>query len=202
MGTAVDLVSGMADVVTILTLFVSLSMAWRVWRARSSSGVEFLPVAATAVCLHAYVLYGIATCDSHITWVNSLGFALMVFNSAVHRTFSTRTGPGVALALILVVVRVASLPLSASQLGTIGVVCAALDNLTPVCRIVKKKPLPEVASATLLTCSLWETYGVLVGSGSLMASNGIGASVALVELAAALWVRCRRTVYVAIETTS
>ncbi|KAL3199301.1 hypothetical protein MRX96_013957 [Rhipicephalus microplus] len=153
MGTAVDLVSGMADVVTILTLFRQ-------------------PV--------------------H-------GLACLARPQLVRRRVPAR-GRDRRVPARLRTVRHRHLRL-AHHLGTVGVVCAALDNLTPVCRIVKKKPLPEVASATLLTCSLWETYGVLVGSGSLMASNGIGASVALLELAAALWVRCRRAAYVAIETT-
>ncbi|KAL1469082.1 hypothetical protein MTO96_004813 [Rhipicephalus appendiculatus] len=55
-----------ADVVTCTSFLGSLSMSWRVWRHRNSSDVEFFPIAATTVCLQAWILYGIANCDSHV----------------------------------------------------------------------------------------------------------------------------------------
>ncbi|KAH7936384.1 hypothetical protein HPB52_021830 [Rhipicephalus sanguineus] len=186
-------VGGVADVATIISFVVSLSMSWRMWKDQNSSDVAFLPIATVAVCLQAWILYGSATCDSHVMWVNSLGFVLMVFNAAVHCTFSTRTWPGFALAVVLMAFRTGSLPLPAQWLGRIAFVCAACCNASPVCRIKDMKPLPEVAAMTMITCGLWTAYGALLWNWPLMASNGIGASVALVELVAVLWMRFART---------
>ncbi|KAH7987092.1 hypothetical protein HPB51_026556 [Rhipicephalus microplus] len=185
-------IGGIADVATISSFIVSLSMSWRVFQRRNSSGVEFFPVAATTVCLQAWILYGGATGDSHVMWVNSLGFVVMIFNAVVHRTFSSRTGPGLYLAVTLVLFGTVSLASSAQWLGRIAAACAVVCNLSPVRRIKEKKPLPEIAAMTLVTCGLWTAYGALVGSWPLMASNGLGALVAAVELAAYLrmWRSC------------
>lgn len=186
-------VGRVAGIVTLASFVGSLSMSWRVWRARNSMGVAFSPLAAAIICLHAWLLYGRAAGDPNVVWVNACGLILMLVNALVHRLYSRDNGPGLALLTTLAALQLVSPVLTVVWLGNVAFVCTLACNAAPIARI-RTVPLPEIAAWTLCACGLWTAYGVLARDMPLFASNLIGAVFAAVELTVAMWRRCRRDV--------
>ncbi|XP_065301321.1 uncharacterized protein [Dermacentor albipictus] len=179
-----------AGIVTMASFVGSLSMSWRVWRSGSTFGVAFLPLAAAAICLHAWVIYGRATGDPNVMWVNTCGLVFMLVNVFVHRLYSRDQWPGMALLATLVAMEVASPAMSVAWLGNLAFVATVACNVAPVARI-RTVPLPEIAAWTLSACGLWAAYGALGRDVPLFASNLVGTVVAAIELGVAAWRRCR-----------
>ncbi|KAL1416906.1 hypothetical protein MTO96_027401 [Rhipicephalus appendiculatus] len=72
-----DCIGGIAGFLTVSSFVGSLTMAWRVWIVGDSSGVAFLPMAATIICLHAWFHYGLAASNSDVMWASACGLVLM-----------------------------------------------------------------------------------------------------------------------------
>ncbi|KAL1469084.1 hypothetical protein MTO96_004814 [Rhipicephalus appendiculatus] len=156
-------VGTVAGVVTLASFVGGLSLAWRVRRAATSTGIAFAPVAAAAVCCHSWLLYGRAAKEFTVVWVNACGLPLMLINAAVHRAYARDSGPGWLLLAAL----------------------SALQLTAPMMSVVWTGPLPELAAWALAACGLWSAYGALGGDVPLCASNLLGALVAAAELTAA-----------------
>ncbi|XP_075527196.1 uncharacterized protein LOC142559490 [Dermacentor variabilis] len=183
-------VGRVAGIVTMASFVGSLSMSWRVWHSGNTIGVAFSPLAAAAICLHAWILYGRATGDPNVVWVNTCGLVLMLVNAFVHRLYSRDRGPGVALLATLAAMQIASPAMSVTWLGNLAFVTTVACNAAPVARI-RTVPLPEIAAWTLSACGLWTAYGALARDAPLFASNLVGTVFAAVELGVAAWRRCR-----------
>ncbi|KAH7936385.1 hypothetical protein HPB52_021831 [Rhipicephalus sanguineus] len=200
MEAARDWIGGIAGFATVGSLIVSLSMSWRVWRARDSSGVAFLPIAAENIRLLAFLLYGIASGDSYVTWVNVCGLAITFTNATVHCAFSDDSGPGLSLLAALVVMCIALSMMTVDWLGYLASAWAVACNLSPIARILRMIPLPEIAACTLTTCGLWTAYAVLAGKSALVVNYMVGTLVAAVELTMAMLMWCRHSAYLPVQT--
>lgn len=184
--SARDWVGHIAGVVTLASFVGGLSLALRVHRARSSSGVSFGPLAAAALCCHAWLLYGRAARQPGVVWVNAWGLPLVLLNAAAHRAYARTSGPGWALlgALASLQLAAGTRLLSVTWLARIASVATVACNAAPLAR-VRSSPLPDLAAWALVVCSLWAAYGALLGDAALCLCNLLGALVAVAELAAA-----------------
>ncbi|KAH6941888.1 hypothetical protein HPB50_023697 [Hyalomma asiaticum] len=173
-----------AGVVTLASFVGGLSLARRVRRAGTSTGVAFAPVAAAVVCCHSWLLYGRAAQEFAVVWVNACGLPLMLVNAAVHRAYAKDSGPGWALLAALGALQLAAPMMSVVWLGRVASLYTVACNAAPVSRI-RTGPLPELAAWALAACGLWSAYGALGGDVPLFACNLLGALVAAAELTAA-----------------
>lgn len=185
MEAARDWVGHIAGVVTLASFVGGLSLALRVHRARSSSGVAFGPLAAAALCCHSWLLYGRAARQPAVVWVNAWGLPLVLLNAVVHRAYARASGPGWALLGALASLQLAGTRLlSLTWLARIASVATVACNAAPLAR-ARSSPLPDLAAWALVVCGLWAAYGALLGDAPLCLCNLFGALAAVIELAAA-----------------
>ncbi|KAH6941891.1 hypothetical protein HPB50_023700 [Hyalomma asiaticum] len=185
MEAAHDAVARVGGLVSLARFFVSLSISWRIWQARDSSVVAFIPLAADVIELYAWLLCGIATRHVGMTRFYAFGLALMTFNATVHRLYSSWTGPGLALIAALLVITTASSEMTTAGLIKVTRICALLARLAPVVRILTC-PLPEMAAFALVLCGLRTLLGVIDGDVWDVAWNIPGTIVAAVEVGVTL----------------
>ncbi|KAH7972729.1 hypothetical protein HPB52_016286 [Rhipicephalus sanguineus] len=177
-----DTIAGIAGFLTVSSFVGSLTMAWRVWTVGDSSGVAFLPMATTIICLHAWFHYGLAASNSDVTWASACGLVLMAVNAIVHRTFSYDSGPGTALVATLALMYTVLPMMSVAWLGKTALVCTLACNLAPIARILTF-PLPEIGLWTVIICGLWASHGALARNVLLFVSNLVGVVVGSAEVA-------------------
>lgn len=184
MEAARDWTGHIAGVVTLASFVGGLSLALRVYRARSSSGVAFGPLAAGALCCHSWLVYGRAARQPAVVWVNAWGLPLVLLNVGVHRAYARSAGPGWALLGALAALQLAAGALSVAWLGRIASLATVACNAAPLARL-RSGPLPDLAAWALVVCGLWAAYGALAGDAPLCLCNLLGALVAAAELGAA-----------------
>ncbi|KAH6941898.1 hypothetical protein HPB50_023707 [Hyalomma asiaticum] len=176
-----------AGFMTIASFVNSLSMSWRVWYVGDSSGVAFLPMAAAITCLHSWLHYALAACDTDVAWISSCGLVLMGVNAIVHRTYSHDTWIGTySLAAMFALTYFTSSMVTAAWLAKLALLWTLACNVAPVVRILTF-PLPEIGVWTAITCALWAVYGALAGNKMLTVSNVIGVVVGCAEVATGSW---------------
>ncbi|KAL1469083.1 hypothetical protein MTO96_004814 [Rhipicephalus appendiculatus] len=128
-------VGTVAGVVTLASFVGGLSLAWRVRRAATSTGIAFAPVAAAAVCCHSWLLYGRAAKEFTVVWVNACGLPLMLINAAVHRAYARDSGPGWLLLAALSALQLTAPMMSVVWLGRVASLYTVACNAAPVSRI-------------------------------------------------------------------
>lgn len=175
-----------AGFLTVSSFVGNLTMAWRVWIVGDSSGVAFLPMATTILCLHAWFHYGLAASNSDVIWASACGLILMAVNVIVHRTFSYDYGPGTILSATLVLMFLVSPMIPVAWLGRTALAWTLACNVAPVARILTY-PLPEIGLWTVVICGLWALYGGLGRNVLLLVSNLVGVVVGSVEVALGSW---------------
>ncbi|KAH6946241.1 hypothetical protein HPB50_012372 [Hyalomma asiaticum] len=173
---------GIAVFATIFSFFGSLTICWRVWYSRNSSGVAFWPIASTTICLLAWLIYGCTTWNYTIMNVAVPSLFLMAINTTVHRWFSHDRGPGLAVVAAIWLMCFASAFLPVAGMGPIARGSAVACSLVPIDGIILMMPLSQIAMWTFASSVLWIQYAKHVGDVTLAMSSVIGSVVAVAEL--------------------
>ncbi|KAH6945072.1 hypothetical protein HPB50_007019 [Hyalomma asiaticum] len=179
-------VAHIAYYVTIFSYVVSLSLSWRIWRARSSQGVPFLPLGAKIVASYLWLLCGIEDGDPGMVVLNGTCLVLTTVNAAVHQVYSDSIEPGHLLIGALATITCATSSMTVMELAQVAAACTSFSDVAPVARL-RTYPLVEIAACDLIVRGFWAAYAMLSGDEQTLARNIPGAALSIVELNVAIW---------------
>ncbi|KAH7969243.1 hypothetical protein HPB52_016288 [Rhipicephalus sanguineus] len=177
-----DWIGDIASALTIASFVGSLSISWRVWRARSSAGVAFLPLAVVITCMQIWLFYGRATGETRVTLVSACGLVLTTVNATVHCIFAPDFGSELQLVVALMLMCVVPSVMGVAQLGGMAFSWSVAYNLVPI-RAIPSFPRMKTGLWRITIFGLWTVYGWLAGDQPLYASNLIGFIAGIGEIA-------------------
>ncbi|CAN8010964.1 unnamed protein product [Ixodes pacificus] len=185
-------VGQVATAVTFVSFFSGLPLVWRMHRQRSSRDVAFLPLVFGCLCTFVWLLYGYATNNGTVVFVNKVGTALQLVNVAVHRAYGEVGQDSLVFwgALVFVVAAGAGWKhVSAAHLGMLGsaaVVCCHLSPLPAIPRVLRDRDASSLPFSIILmsfvVSLLWGVFGLLLRDVNLYAANLFGVVVTTFEL--------------------
>ncbi|KAL1479659.1 hypothetical protein MTO96_051674 [Rhipicephalus appendiculatus] len=177
-----DWIGAIASHLTIATFVGSLSISWRICRARSSSSVAFWPLISVIVCALIWLRYGRATGDARVALASACGLILMTVNATMHRVFAPHSGPVLPLVAALMLVYMTSSMMGAKQLGQLAFILSVAYHLAPIPAIAIL-PRMEISLGKIAIFGLWTVYAGLAGDDPLYASSLIGFVAGIAEVA-------------------